>query len=101
MNGCEKDLPQRIELFVGSEKQCTQFPGAKVGMTPGRASGVEPIQIGCRDPSGSAELIVLLRSRNWRQDVERCTVRADFTQDIDVFLNRLPRVIGESDDVRE
>src|SRR5262245_9125147 len=70
-------------------------------MAPGWIRPIETVEVGFRDGTIGEEVVVLLSTRYRDENVERGNVRLEIAKDVHVFLNAMPCVRREADDVRE
>jgi len=70
-------IEQRLQLITTEQR-----------MLPSRSSCVEPVEILFADSPCLQVFVVLLRSGNWRQNVERGVIGFKSAQDVEVFADR-------------
>src|SRR5687768_17605604 len=91
----------RVVARVAAVKELGEPLRRKRRMLPRWAGRVEPVEIAFADQAGLRESIVLLRSGDRREYVERSHLRTQRLQDLQVVLDLGFVVLRKADDVGE
>lgn len=94
-------VPDGKQLSVATEQECFQLASGKIRMLPNQTRRIETVQITFRNQAVGEKGVILFRSRNRAQDVERRAARTHGLQFAEMLMDRLLGVCRKANYVGE